>query len=465
VVRVFCGADTEQLRSVAAVLSDVRRAVDDVMAGLVRAAEQLVWSGSDGDAFRESLRGAGGAGAGRLVAVLGECAVLLRDQARAQDETSASLDGMGVGSSDSTGEVQVSGSAAGNGLPLQGGSVRLQGPGAVTVPDGELRVDAAEWSFGDVGQVDADNRAAIDAERMRLVSKVADGTSSASDRMRLALYERILADGSKTVLFFDPNGDGRMAVVEGNLATAANIAVTVPGISNNLDNFGNLVDEGERLFGASGPSNTAVITWLGYDAPVGIPGWNPLRIANEVFDADMAEVGAEQLRSFMYGLRATQPDAELTVIGHSYGSLVTGIAARSGFPVDNIVFIGSPGVGADSVADFNLPEGTNVYAASFDGWNTDAPAGRLEAAAWGAGSAIAEAVDFRDDIVTDTGEVFRRFGRVPTDPAFGATELDVGGRGPSVDDPFSHKYYDPGSRSLMVISSVVNGTAGRSGGW
>jgi hypothetical protein len=44
------------------------------------------------------------------------------------------------------------------------------------------------------------------------------------------------------------------------------------------------------------------------------------------------------------------------VIGHSYGSTVIGqTAATEGLDADDVVFVGSPGVGVDNVADLNMP--------------------------------------------------------------------------------------------------------------
>ena len=56
------------------------------------------------------------------------------------------------------------------------------------------------------------------------------------EERRLALV-RALLDGDVQVLQFDPDGDGRMVVVDGDLSTAANLVITVPGISNSLETF------------------------------------------------------------------------------------------------------------------------------------------------------------------------------------------------------------------------------------
>ena len=56
---------------------------------------------------------------------------------------------------------------------------------------------------------------------------------------------------------------------------------------------------------------------------------------------------------FVEGIRAQRSERlHWTVIGHSYGSLVTGMAeSRQGLAVDETVLIGSPGVGVTHASD------------------------------------------------------------------------------------------------------------------
>ena len=72
-----------------------------------------------------------------------------------------------------------------------------------------------------------------------------------------------------------------------------------------------------------------------------------------------AEKGAPALASFTDGLRAAHlptTDARLTVIGHSYGSTLTGAAARlrpHAF-ADQLIFLGSPGAGARHASELEV---------------------------------------------------------------------------------------------------------------
>jgi pimeloyl-ACP methyl ester carboxylesterase len=271
----------------------------------------------------------------------------------------------------------------------------------------------------------AANRYLVSQEKYRLEHK---SNLTEGERSRLALYNEIL-DHHKTVLFFDPSGDGKVAVVEGDLATAKHISVDVAGIGTDMGSYSGMMGEGSRLHRATG-SDTAVISWLGYDTPVGLGlKSNPLSEATQIPSEAMAVTGAAALIKFVKGISAGNPSALVTVIGHSYGSLVTGIAAEHGLQANNVVFIGSPGVDATNVNQFHLPPGAQVYAAQFP-----------------------------NDPISTAGYfgAIDHFGRLPTDPAFGAKVVDLCEVPP---DPHSH-YYGQNSNSLNFLASVVRGDGG-----
>ncbi|MBB3049623.1 pimeloyl-ACP methyl ester carboxylesterase/uncharacterized protein YukE [Prauserella isguenensis] len=162
------------------------------------------------------------------------------------------------------------------------------------------------------------------------------------------------------LLDFATDGNGRGVVATGNPDTADNVVTSVPGTGANLSNIGGELDRADALLDQAAQtdrgSRNAAITWVGYDAPQDL---------NEATRAGYAEDAAGDLRSFQDGLRAThegQPSTN-TLIGHSYGSTVVGHSAQGGhLDVDNAVFIGSPGVGADHVSELDLPDDANVYA-------------------------------------------------------------------------------------------------------
>jgi pimeloyl-ACP methyl ester carboxylesterase len=190
------------------------------------------------------------------------------------------------------------------------------------------------------------NAEAIDREIARLR---ADGAAEDDPRLRKLLE---LDDPDRRFLLFDPAGDGRVAEVIGNLETARHVAVVVPGMNNDLNNFS--AGNAERVHAQASefdPNRVATIQWLGYDTPEGATA----------LGQGAAEPGAERLRGFVEGIRAQRRERlHWTVIGHSYGSLVTGKAlAERGLEVDEVVLVGSPGVGVSHASE--LGEGLNVW--------------------------------------------------------------------------------------------------------
>ena len=100
-----------------------------------------------------------------------------------------------------------------------------------------------------------------------------------------------------------------------------------------------------------GSQTNASMFWIGYDAPDNVPwdeGWDAGRRGDA---RTWRRHGGERLADTLDGLRASRDGdpAHLTAIGHSYGSTTTGHAAHDhGIPVDDLVFVGSPGVGGDT---------------------------------------------------------------------------------------------------------------------
>jgi pimeloyl-ACP methyl ester carboxylesterase len=224
-------------------------------------------------------------------------------------------------------------------------------------------------------------------------------------------------------LFFDPAGDGRAAEVFGDLPTASHIAILVPGVGTNLDNFERgLGGVARRAPGVQGKTlweqlskrspGTAVISWLGYDAPDGID----LAAATE----GRARAGAKALTTFVQDLLAQRPEASVSLIGHSYGSMVVGLAARNLPSVHNVITLGSPGLGVNHASDLG---GATVWAAQAPSdWIRRIPQVRI----LGLG-----------------------LGKRPTSPGFGAHLLPT-------DGVAGHDYYlVPGSATLRAVTDIV----------
>ncbi|ROQ17680.1 MULTISPECIES: alpha/beta hydrolase [unclassified Curtobacterium] len=149
------------------------------------------------------------------------------------------------------------------------------------------------------------------------------------------------------------NGALVAAVALGDLDTASNVTVNVPGAMTTLDSMGEKVRAANELLFAAGQRGSAedsfaVVSWLGYRAPGVI----------EVPRQDRAYAGGANLASFLDGIhdsRGTAPRS-VTVLGHSYGSTTAAEAlAQNRHRVDSFVTYGSVGF-----ADTTRPEHLNV---------------------------------------------------------------------------------------------------------
>ncbi|WP_030740233.1 alpha/beta hydrolase [Streptomyces griseus] len=182
------------------------------------------------------------------------------------------------------------------------------------------------------------------------------------------------------LLGYDPVGhsDGKIILANGNPDTADHTAVYVPGTKANIEKIAEGADLGdlgrsEVLWAESvqmSPRESySTITWLDYDAPD--------KIGGEATRGSYAEDAGPTLRSFMEGNRAAHEahsgsPGHTTLIGHSYGTTVVGVAAQSDIgPVgdfgptpriaDDVIAVGSPGMQADHAADLGIGA-KNVWA-------------------------------------------------------------------------------------------------------
>ncbi len=170
------------------------------------------------------------------------------------------------------------------------------------------------------------------------------------------------ADGRPPALLlgFDTIGNGHAILAAGNPDLADNVLTFVPGTTSTLGNIGGNVEGVDRIVESARQAapyeSTAAITWLGYDAPQAIFEPNPFA-PGDARDPSYATNAGPALDRFQDGLRTTHegPRSHNTVVGHSYGSTVVGISARDhGLDVDEVVFIGSPGVGVEHAADLGV---------------------------------------------------------------------------------------------------------------
>jgi hypothetical protein len=286
----------------------------------------------------------------------------------------------------------------------------------------------------------ADARAALASRRRPL-------TEAVELMSRLKRLEAVAAELSadpvrRRLLLLDD--DGHLAAIAiGDVDTADHVAVVVPGLEQDVaEDMDAVVYNADRLAGTAdswlqrlAPGETfAAVAWLGYDTPS----------FATVASSREAIRGAAALRSTLRGLDVARtavptprgaPSGELhlTVVGHSYGSLATGIALREPTGADDAVLIGSPGVDAQTAADLAVPVG-HVFVGEATG-----------------------------DTVADLAW----FGRDPSDSRFDAVPLPVDGgvdpeTGKSMTESRGHsEYFETGSESVRNMALVAVGESHR----
>ncbi|RKT18204.1 alpha/beta hydrolase family protein [Streptomyces sp. 1114.5] len=159
------------------------------------------------------------------------------------------------------------------------------------------------------------------------------------------------------LLGIDPEAhNGRAIVSTGNPDKAQHTAVFVPGTGTVFAGVPGQMDHIRRLQKAAedkaGDENVAVVSWLGYETPNWLDG--------SVAQSDRGDAGAPLLRNFTKGLRVAEGDngvcSHLTLMGHSYGSYVVGVAARDagGANANDILALGSPGMGVEGAWQLNV---------------------------------------------------------------------------------------------------------------
>jgi hypothetical protein len=239
-------------------------------------------------------------------------------------------------------------------------------------------------------------------------------------------------DAPRQLISLDTVFPGLAAVSVGNLDTASNVSVMVPGmlytVSNQITFWTDraaALQSGQTFWSStladatSKPESSAVVAWMGYRTPD----------LTNVLSLGLAQAGAVHLEDTVKGLDASRVENEprVTVIAHSYGSTAATIALSSHtIHVDDLVVLGSPGSVVPTAAKLAVNSG-NVYAAA-------APLDPV------AGSGV--------------------FGEDPGATAFGATLLDVAGG----TDPFTEQhltgtlthntYFVPGSQSMRNLALI-----------
>jgi hypothetical protein len=262
-------------------------------------------------------------------------------------------------------------------------------------------------------------------------------------------------DPNRQLLLLDMSGDkAKAAVANGNIDTADHVAVFTPGMNSAVDRtFTGYVNDMQHLGttaeqllvrGGHPGATVATVAWLGYEPPA-----TTLAPGNygDLITGGSAETGGGKLAQFDQGINASRPnDPHLTALGHSWGSLTTGISLHTNTGVDDAVFFGSPGISDN-------PVGT-----------TGGPATELNQLQVPHGHAYTLEAD--EDVVADIGTLSGgRYGNDPTDIP-GMNRLSTHPATPPLSPPTlgstGHSEYlkfsgSANSTSLYNIAAIVSG--------
>ncbi|MHA7652258.1 alpha/beta hydrolase [Mycobacterium sp. ML4] len=221
-----------------------------------------------------------------------------------------------------------------------------------------------------------DDRVAYEAWQRRYDAALA-GTKNLPDLV--AVDKTVSGKPDRKLLLLDTQ-TGRQAhaaIAVGDPDTATHVSVTAPGLNTTvhgaIEGMGEearlVRDESLRQLARTGHTHETVsaIAWIGYDAPQ-IPETDSsgrvLAGAWDVSHDDLARAGAYNLAGFYDGIGAAHDGdpAHLTAIGHSYGSLTTGLALQEpgDHGVSDALFYGSPGIEASTPQQLQVQSG-HVY--------------------------------------------------------------------------------------------------------
>ncbi len=182
-------------------------------------------------------------------------------------------------------------------------------------------------------------------------------------RMLESIAAALEVDARPTLLSLDTAGQGRAAIVVGDLRTADYVTYLVPGMFFTIENqMGDWVDAATSLHDQQldwlarfdePRSMVATVAWIGYHTP---------NLTN-VGAIDNAYEGRDALANAIQGLAAVRAGDQpyVTIVAHSYGSTAALMALTEfDFTVDALAMVGSPGSPAKSANDLHVRNG-NVF--------------------------------------------------------------------------------------------------------
>ncbi|MBT1597054.1 alpha/beta hydrolase [Curtobacterium flaccumfaciens] len=292
------------------------------------------------------------------------------------------------------------------------------------------------------------------ANRATLHSGLADAHVGAARAAMLGQVRDSLVhepgDPRRFLVTLDTRGSGRAAISIGDLDTAADVTVVVPGmfftVTGQMTDFTNTANDlsSEQatlapLAATGNGSGVAVVAWMGYRTPD----------LSNIMSLELARTGAQRLARTVAGLRALRADdrPRVNIVAHSYGSTAAMMALASGrMTADTLTVLGSPGSDVRSASDLAVATGQVFVGGA------------------------------HSDPIAGSGY----FGTDPGGASFGSTVLDLAGGADALSAgdvfrrPVGHNdYLKPGTASLHDVALIGIGRGdlvreqirrGRSGG-
>lgn len=227
--------------------------------------------------------------------------------------------------------------------------------------DPEVRKALADRHPEIIGNLDGvpyDVRAAVN--RARLDELLAVEPPGDRREELESILRALEADGpsSPNLISFDPDGSAQTtaAIAYGDLTNATEINSLIPGMNGNVHDL-QAWGESAKALNRSVGAGSATVVWFGYDTPELL----------EEPAMGRAKAGAAALASFLSGLGALSPQADINVVAHSYGSTTAALAIGSrpdGLGVTSFIAVGSAGFPNDPAVVENLTNGQppQIYA-------------------------------------------------------------------------------------------------------
>lgn len=290
-----------------------------------------------------------------------------------------------------------------------------------------------------VGNLDGVPYAVRDrANRAVLASGLADRAAPAARTAMLGQVRDSLVHAAgepdRYLVTLDARGSGRAAIAIGDLDTASDVTVVVPGmfftVTGQMTDFTNtandLYSEQATLAGIAAPAagnGVAVVAWMGYRTPD----------LSNILSLGLAKTGAARLERAVDGVRQVRDGDEprVNIVAHSYGSTTALMALASGrMSADTLTVLGSPGSDVQHAGDLAVQR-DQVFVG-----------------------------DAHSDPIAGSGY----FGTDPGSAAFGSTLLDLAGgldtqdAGDVFRRPVGHNdYLKPGTASLHDVALIAVG--------